>query len=172
MMPSTSAHKSVERTEYCTAKGRTNDVSTTWLSSSKSKQHNLLLSILLYRSQMVPHEDQGGCYGVGDTKGTHVSVFAIFIEGEHNAKLKWPFVGKAIFTLLNQEKDSDHYERTLNILSTDNVRTGTKCNNRGLFEYISHSALESKSYLKDDTLYFRVSVQAADHKPWLECTAH
>ncbi len=25
-------------------------------------------------------------------------------------------------------------------------------------------------YLKDDTLYFRISVKVSDHKPWLECT--
>ena len=110
--------------------------------------------------------------GVGDAKGSHVSVFAIFIEGEHNAEVKWPFVGKVVFTLLNQEEDCDHYERTLTVQTSDNVRAGTKCNNRGLFEYISHSALESKSYLKDDTLYFRVSVLPDHHKPWLECSAH
>ncbi len=45
----------------------------------------------------------------------------------------------------------------------------------GYPEYIPHSKLSRDSasntqYLKDDTLYFRISVEVSDYKPWLECT--
>ena len=39
--------------------------------------------------------------GRGRGKGTHLSVFASVLEGEHDQKLNWPLVGKVTFTLLN-----------------------------------------------------------------------
>jgi hypothetical protein len=33
---------------------------------------------------------------------------------------------------------------------------------------LAHNPVQNTQYLKDDTLYFRVSVKVADHKPWLE----
>ena len=36
-----------------------------------------------------------------DSKGTHVSVFAVILEGEYDAGLKWPFVGKVTVTMLS-----------------------------------------------------------------------
>ena len=68
-----------------------------------------------------------------------------------------------------KKKIRDHYEMTIPIQNTFNMTSGTT---RGYSKFISHSELESKPYLKDDTLYFRVSVEVADSKPWLECTAH
>ena len=109
--------------------------------------------------------------GSSTGKGTHVSVFVYLMEGKHDAELKWPFRGTVIFTLLNQDEDNNHHEMTLKVLNTHNIKAGTASNNRGYARYISHSDLTSKPYLRDDTLYFRVSVQVADHKPWLECTA-
>ena len=111
--------------------------------------------------------------GNGIGKGTHVSVFVYFLKGKYDAKLQWPFVGKVTITLLNQEKDSNHLEETLHIHKSHDVRAGTPTDNMGFADYILHSQLECRPYfLKDDTLYFRVSLQAANHKPWLECTAH
>jgi hypothetical protein len=45
-----------------------------------------------------------------------------------------------------------------------------KTNQQYYSDFIAHSKLAHKNtqYLKDDTLYFSVSVLAADHKPWLE----
>ena len=101
---------------------------------------------------------------------THVSVFLKFLEGKYDAELKWPFIGKVTIALLNQAVDKYHHEITANISNTINVNAGTKNDICGYSRFIAHSELTSKSYLKDDTLYFRVLVQATDHKPWLECT--
>ena len=38
----------------------------------------------------------------------NVSVFAAILEGEYDAELKWPFVGKVHITLLNQLNDRNH----------------------------------------------------------------
>ncbi len=105
--------------------------------------------------------------GNGDAKGTHVSVYVHLLEGKYNDKLNWPFVGKVQVMLLNQEEDNHHYKRVVKFESTRNIQAGTAL---GHHKYISHSDLAVTSYLKDDTLYFRLSFQVADRKPWLECT--
>jgi TNF receptor-associated factor 4 len=92
--------------------------------------------------------------GYGELKGTHVSVFA-HTDGQ--------FVGDVTITLLNHLKDNNHHTRTIKGFTATNP----------CWRYHSELArnpLANVQYLKDDTLYFRVSVQAADHKPWLECT--
>ena len=109
--------------------------------------------------------------GWGPCKGTHVSVHAVILKGEYDAELKWPFVAEVTYTLLNQLEDSNHHTRTL---SLDNTQVGSRW---GIPGFIAHSALahdpfENMQYLKDDTLYFKVSVQVADYKPWLECTTN
>ena len=110
--------------------------------------------------------------GYGDGEGTHVSVFAPILEGEYDAELKWPFVGEVTYTLLNQLEDSNHHTITQSIDATQNAQVSDRW---GILAFIPHSALahdpfKNTQYLKDDTLYFRVSVEVAEYKPWLECT--
>ena len=110
--------------------------------------------------------------GVGSGKGTHVSVFAHLLRGKYDTKLKWPFAGKVTVTLLNQERDDDHYKIIMILPSTENIRPGTARNKVGYSKYIPHSKVESNIYLRDDTLYFKVSVEVDSHKPWLEYMEH
>ena len=47
----------------------------------------------------------------------------------------------------------------------------------GFRKFTSHSKLmlnpaKNTQYLKNDTLYFRVSADVPDHKCWLECTVN
>ena len=61
------------------------------------------------------------------------------------------------------------------IIFTPEFNTNAGGNGRGHLQYIPHSELSrnpasNTQYLKDDTLYFRISVEVSDHKPWLECT--
>ena len=114
-----------------------------------------------------------GANGCGEFKGTHVSVHAPILKGEHDADLKWPFIGKETYTLLNQLEDKNHYTLTLPIRSKHNARVGSQW---GFSNFIPHSALaydpvKNTQYLKDDKLYFRLTVEVADHKPWLEPAA-
>ena len=104
--------------------------------------------------------------------GTFISIHAPIIEGKYDSKLQWPFLGDVVFTLLNQVEDKNHHSGTLNLIEKDNVKVG---DNWGLLEFIPHSQLghnpvKKTQYLKDDTLYFRVSVTSKNRKPWLECT--
>ena len=111
--------------------------------------------------------DANGC---GNGGGTHMSVFATILEGKYDAGLKWPFVGSVTFTLLNQLRDNRHQTRTVHFTTEDNRRVG---DGWGFNTFVPHSALaqdliSNTQYLKDDKLYFRVSAEVADRKPWLE----
>lgn len=111
--------------------------------------------------------------GFGYAKGTHVSIFASFLQGQYDSEMNWPFAGSITVQLLNQLADENHYTRRINpkVQQRDVDKAGTLP--RGCAKYIGHSELYHDSvkktqYLKEDTLYFKVSVQEADPKPWLE----
>ena len=107
--------------------------------------------------------------GHGTGEGTHVSVYVAMLEGEYDAELKWPFVGEITFTLLNQLADKNHCTADMVLGATRNTCVGAFW---GIPKFIPHSALprnqlKNFQYLKDDTLYFRVSVEDANYKHWL-----
>ena len=111
--------------------------------------------------------------GDKDGKDTHVSVYIQMLEGKYDAELNWPFVGKITIELLNQQFDYNHHEETGNLTKEKMMVVGKR---RGYSKFIPHSELAGDrlgytQYLKNDTLYFRVSVDIPDHKPWLQCTA-
>ena len=104
----------------------------------------------------------------------HVSLFmhvsARILEGAYDTALKWPFRGKVNIEVLNQLEDKNHIMRTCHI--TDGSVGSNVDAPQGIPHYeLGHNSFKNTQYLVDDTLYFRVSVEVADHKPWLQCTA-
>lgn len=100
-----------------------------------------------------------------------MSVYAYVLKGKHDAQLTWPFVGEITVTLLNQLENRNHCGKTIVVKECSMLVR----DNWGYPMFIAHSKLgrdqgRNTQYLKDDTLYFRVSVDIPDHKPWLECT--
>ena len=117
----------------------------------------------------------------GPGEGTHILVFAFFLQGEFDDSLTWPFTGSVTVTLLNQLEDKNHHQHTIEYPEgTDNetnsrVINGRKVQGNGEPYFISHDALAydpvtNCQYLKEDCLCFEVSVQADSCKPWLEPT--
>ena len=110
--------------------------------------------------------------GDGEGRDSFVSVCAPILEGKYDNFLKWPFTGSITFTLLNQLDDNNHCSHTTTLSNEHKAVVGVDW---GKPKFIAHSKLgidlEKKTqYLREDTLYFRVSVEVADFKPWLECT--
>ena len=110
--------------------------------------------------------------GIGLGKGTHVSVFIPILKGNYDDKLSWPFIGTVKVEILNQLEDKNHRVAILTFKEEHNARVGYS---RGWTKFTPHSLLSydpvnNTQHLKDDTLYFRVSVEVEGHKPWLECT--
>ena len=142
----------------------------------KRKREKALFSFLPFYSHSRGYHMTLSVYvnGRGGGEGTHMSVFMPILEGRYDDELKWPFTGRVTFTLLNQLEDKNHHNKTLTITTSHNARVGTDWGHQNSF--IQHSKLgpeifNNVQYMKDDTLFFRVSVKADHHRPWLECTA-
>ena len=102
--------------------------------------------------------------GYGSGKGSHLSIFAHIMKGQHDDRLQWPFTGTIIIELLNWLEDKGHYKRTLSIDTNnhfDRVTEGEYGNASGHPQFISQSSLNSSTnpqYLYQDCI--RVRVQA------------
>ena len=117
--------------------------------------------------------------GDGNYKGTHVSCFVCLMSGEYDDTLKWPFQGEVTVELLNQLEDRNHkkyvtrFNESTPILSRQRVVRKQYGGGWGYRQFIPHSELSlnsslNRQYLKDGTLYFRVSVTVfSNTKPWL-----
>ncbi len=118
--------------------------------------------------------------GSGAGEGTHVSLFAYLMKGDNDDSLSWPFTGTVTVELLNQLEDKNHHKLIIPFLADSvagqRVVDGERSPNgwgRPNFIFhadLAHKPLTNTQYLKDDTLIFRVSAEAPDYKPWLECT--
>ena len=107
--------------------------------------------------------------GVCDEDRDYVSAYC-YIEGSDNdARLKWPFSGQVVVTLLNQTEDKDHVTHTIVLRNqTEDVvckpwRKSTRNEGRGEQCFIAHRNLTKPpdvhcQYLKDDCLYFRIEI--------------
>lgn len=95
-----------------------------------------------------------------DEYSTHLSVFVIVKRGDDQT-LKWPFVGNITVTLLNQLMDTNHCSRNFTFRSNNSVAGSVI---KWMSYFLPHSELAhvhgSTQYLMDDTLCFKVSVQA------------
>ena len=96
-------------------------------------------------------------------KGSHLSIYAYIMKGQHDDRLQWPFTGTIIIELLNWLEDKGHYKRTLSIDTiNDFVRVTEEYGNaHGYEQFISQSSLNSSTnpqYLYQDCI--RVRVQA------------
>ena len=115
--------------------------------------------------------------GEKDGKGTHISCYIHLMPGEYDDTLEWPFKGEVTVELLNQEQNKYHKKHYLKFNESTpakyRVVEGQSGLGWGKHEFLSHSELSLNSslncqYLKDDTLYFRVSVTVTSKtKPWL-----
>ena len=109
--------------------------------------------------------------GCGYGRDTHVSIYTRVLQGKNDQVLDWPFNGTLSIKLLNQlENDNHHVKKVKPSIQSFDVDTGTI---RGCAKFIPHSALahdlvKNTQYLKDDTLYFRVSVEVVGRRCWLE----
>ena len=108
--------------------------------------------------------------GTDNSEGTHISVYLYLMKGPHDDKLEqwgyWPLSGTFKIEVLNQLNNSDHYSHIV----TFKASTPSYFTNRvvdginggwGHSQFISHDILlhHNNKYLKNDTLYFRISYQ-------------
>ena len=59
--------------------------------------------------------------GAGDGHGTHISMSVIFVPGEFDDLLSWPFCGIVTIHLINQRKNGPNVVHTVNFTTVDNL---------------------------------------------------
>ena len=102
--------------------------------------------------------------GNGSGEGSHLSIAAYIMKGQHDDRLQWPFTGTIIIELLNWLEDKGHYKKILKIgVINDFVRVTEReyGNLNCCMKFISQSSLNSSTnpqYLYQDCI--RVRVQA------------
>ena len=99
-------------------------------------------------------------YGDGMGRASHVSLFFVVMRGEYDALLPWPFRQKVTFKMIDQ----DHIEDTSDAFRPDgnsaSFRRPTSSMNiaSGCPLFISHNAFRSRSYVKNNAMFIKISV--------------
>ena len=157
-----------------------------WLSASLSYQppHIIRLSGFESKTRMntewysAPFYSRFGGYkmclkahanGIGDGKGTHMSVYTHLMKGENDNNLKWPFRGTITVTLLNQLQPDIHhlgkiaYDEGTSEDASGRVREG-RAQGWGYHKFIPHTVITSNTqqnitFLRNDCLNFSVDIK-------------
>ncbi|XP_061699550.1 TNF receptor-associated factor 3 [Syngnathoides biaculeatus] len=103
--------------------------------------------------------------GDGMGKGTHLSLFFVVMRGEYDALLPWPFKQKVTLMLMDQGPARKHLGDAFkpDPNSSSFRRPAAEMNiASGCPLFVSQSVLESASYIKDDTIFIKVTVDTSD----------
>ncbi|XP_008294917.1 TNF receptor-associated factor 3 isoform X2 [Stegastes partitus] len=103
--------------------------------------------------------------GDGMGKGTHLSLFFVVMRGEYDALLPWPFKQKVTLMLMDQGASRKHLGDAFkpDPSSSSFRRPSAEMNiASGCPLFVSQSVLEAGSYIKDDTIFIKVTVDTSD----------
>ena len=101
--------------------------------------------------------------GDGFGEGSYLSVYIMVCKGEFDNILKWPLDAKFTFTLINQEPTTgSHYiDGFRSDMQSSSFRKPSEDNNiaTGSPLFLSHKALKSCSFIKDDAIFLKTSIK-------------
>ncbi|XP_004699923.1 TNF receptor-associated factor 5 [Echinops telfairi] len=105
--------------------------------------------------------------GDGSGKSTHLSLYFVVMRGEFDSLLQWPFRQRVTLMLLDQSGKKNHIMETFKAdpNSSSFKRPDGEMNiASGCPRFVAHSTLENakNTYLKDDTLFLKVTVDLTD----------
>ncbi|XP_052272436.1 TNF receptor-associated factor 6-like isoform X2 [Dreissena polymorpha] len=104
--------------------------------------------------------------GVDAAKGTHLSLFIHFMQGEYDDLLEWPFSGKIVLTVIDQNpicEMRNHLTETLhskpNLAAFQRPTSFRNHKGFGYMEFLPLNVIEgSSTYIKNDTLIIRANI--------------
>lgn len=103
--------------------------------------------------------------GVDFSVGTHLSVFIHFMQGEWDDILTWPFRGKIVLSVLDQNPVADQRQHAVETLVSKPMlaafqRPTTHRNHKGFgyMEYVPLEVLDNSTYVVNDTLILKAQV--------------
>ena len=94
----------------------------------------------------------------------HMGVYLVVMKSEHDAILAWPFKKKCTFTLIDQQDNEEEREnivRTMTPKGQDEFKRPIEKKNMG-YRYgcfVFHATLQTRKYIKDDTVFITVSIE-------------
>ncbi|XP_060067107.1 TNF receptor-associated factor 3-like [Ylistrum balloti] len=103
--------------------------------------------------------------GDGTGKGAYLSFFVVVMKGDFDALLPWPFMLPVTFMLLDQngtglhERESFTPNPTSNSFHKPTTEMNVAC---GVPRFVSHTKLESDTYLKEDIVFLRIVVDCTN----------
>ncbi|XP_062379279.1 TNF receptor-associated factor 3 isoform X1 [Sardina pilchardus] len=103
--------------------------------------------------------------GDGMGKGTHLSLFFVVMRGEYDALLPWPFKQKVTLMLMDQGPARKHLGDAFKPdPNSSSFRRPTAEMNiaSGCPLFVSQPVLEGGTYIKDDTIFIKVTVDTSD----------
>jgi len=102
--------------------------------------------------------------GDGNGKGTHMSMFFVIMRGEYDALLPWPFIQKVHFRLLDQDRIRDVFDAFRPDPNCVSFKRPTSDMNvaSGCPTFVSHSELRQGGFVRDDTMFIKVTVDMAN----------
>ena len=94
----------------------------------------------------------------------HMGVYIALMKSDHDAILSWPFNKSYTFTLIDQqdnEGEKKNIERTITPRGEKYFERPKDLANLGYgyANFVSHTTLETRKYIKDDTVFITVSVK-------------
>lgn len=108
--------------------------------------------------------------GDGMGKGTHLSLFFVVMRGEYDALLPWPFRQKVTLMLMDQGPAHKHLGDAFKPdpnSSSFRRPTGEMNIASGCPLFVAQTVLENGTYIKDDTIFIKVTVDTSDlPDPW------
>lgn len=103
--------------------------------------------------------------GDGMGKGTHLSLFFVVMRGEYDALLPWPFKQKVTLMLMDQGPARKHLGDAFKPdphSSSFRRPTGEMNIASGCPLFVAQTVLENGTYIKDDTIFIKVTVDTSD----------
>ncbi|XP_068721867.1 TNF receptor-associated factor 5-like [Montipora capricornis] len=106
--------------------------------------------------------------GLGQGKGTHLSLYVVIMKGEYDAILPWPFHQRVDFVLIDQDDDIGVRQNKIWRLSCDRDSDYFKRPNKvkslgfGCPKFVSLDTLRTRHYIRDNTIFIRIDVDPVD----------
>nr|ALJ01851.1 TRAF [Mizuhopecten yessoensis] len=103
--------------------------------------------------------------GVDSARGTHLSVFIHFMQGEYDDILEWPFSGRIVLTVLDQNpvcEQRHHVIETLvskpHLAAFQKPVTPRNHKGFGYMEFLPLNILDNSTYIRSDTLLIKAFI--------------
>ena len=112
-------------------------------------------------------------YGDADVRGSHMSIFAVLLRGDHDDRLIWPLSCRLEFVLADQTKRNGIEQHVSKQIWSDFQlncfgRPDSMMNQGyGIKKFVDLEFIQQHKnlYLKNDTIYIQVTVDSSSSRP-------